>query len=101
LSYHPFFSGWRSCKKPDFSGKIRFFKAISEPAKTVIPTKVGIQNMLKLLDSGFRRNDEDGLLQLALSKNLSTQPKIFVYQKTGFFQKNPVFRKIYAYLFIR
>ncbi len=25
----------------------------------VIPTKVGIQNRLKLLDSGFRRNDSE------------------------------------------
>jgi len=40
-------------------------EAISKPAKTVIPAKVGIRNVLKKPDSGFCRNDEDGVLQLA------------------------------------
>ena len=32
-------------------------------SKNVIPTKVGIQKLLKLLDSGFRRNDEYGVMR--------------------------------------
>jgi len=53
-------------KIPCVSG-LKFFKteAISKPAKTVILMKVSIRNVLKLPNSGFRRNDEDRLLQLA------------------------------------
>jgi hypothetical protein len=36
---------------------------IAKLNKTVTPAKAGVQNMLKLLDSGFRRNDTKGLLQ--------------------------------------
>jgi len=33
---------------------------------SVAPAKAGAQKGLKRLDSGFRRNDEEGVLQLAL-----------------------------------
>jgi hypothetical protein len=39
---------------------------IAKPAYSVTPAKAGVQNALKRLDSGFRRNDAEGLLQLAL-----------------------------------
>jgi hypothetical protein len=38
---------------------------IAKPAYPVTPAKAGVQNALKRLDSGFRRNDAEGLLQLA------------------------------------
>ncbi len=38
---------------------------IAKPAYSVTPAKAGVQNALKRLDSGFRRNDVEGLLQLA------------------------------------
>jgi hypothetical protein len=38
---------------------------IAKPAYSVTPAKAGVQNALKRLDSGFRRNDAEGLLQLA------------------------------------
>jgi hypothetical protein len=43
-----------------------FFEPIAKPAYFVTPAKTGVQNALKRLDSGFRRNDAEGLLQLAL-----------------------------------
>ncbi len=44
------------------------------PAKfcrTVTPTKVGVQNILKRRHSGFRWNDVDGLLQEAQANRIS------------------------------
>jgi hypothetical protein len=38
---------------------------ISEQFCSVTPSKAGVQNTLKRLDSGFCRNDAEGLLQLA------------------------------------
>jgi len=38
---------------------------IAKPAHSVTPAKAGVQNALRRLDSGFRRNDAEGLLQLA------------------------------------
>jgi WD40 repeat protein/energy-coupling factor transporter ATP-binding protein EcfA2 len=45
-------------------GKLQMF---SLPYKTVTPAKAGVQT-LKTLDSGFRRNDDDGIMQLALQE---------------------------------
>jgi len=40
-------------------------EAVSKPAKTVTPEKTDVRNSLKILDSCFFRNDEEGVLQLA------------------------------------
>jgi len=40
-------------------------EALAKLNKTVTPAKAGVQNTLKRLDSGLRRNDTKGLLQEA------------------------------------
>jgi tyrosine-protein phosphatase YwqE len=45
--------------------KILLTEPIAKPAYSVTPAKAGVQNALKRLDSDFRRNDAEGLLQLA------------------------------------
>ncbi len=40
-------------------------EAIAKLTKTVTPEKKDVRNSLKILDSGFLRNDKDGVLQLA------------------------------------
>ncbi len=40
-------------------------EALAELANSVTPAKAGVQKFLKNLDSGFRRNDAQGLLQEA------------------------------------
>ncbi len=58
-------------------------KALAKFNRTVTPTQVGVQNIVKRLDSGFRGNDSDGLLREAqvychfdrlLSDRLSSLP---------------------------
>ena len=39
---------------------------IAKPVYSVTPAKAGVQNAMKRMDSGFRWNDAEGLLQLAL-----------------------------------
>jgi hypothetical protein len=49
------------------------FERLAKIGKTVTPTKVWVQKSLKILDSGFRRKDEDGLLQeVHLVPNIDT-----------------------------
>jgi hypothetical protein len=44
--------------------EVIYREAISKLLKTVTPAEAGVQKRLKILDSGFRRNDADGLLKL-------------------------------------
>ncbi len=44
-------------------------EALAKLDIAVTPAKAGVQNILKRLDSGFRRNDDDGLLQEAQSNS--------------------------------
>jgi hypothetical protein len=46
-----------------FYDSINFDGVVKSP-DSVIPAKAGIYNVLKLLDSGFRRNDEKGIFRL-------------------------------------
>ena len=45
---------------------IFLLKVLANLSTFVTPAKAGVQNALKRLDSGFRRNDNTGLLQEAL-----------------------------------
>jgi len=45
---------------------VKLLEALAKLNKTVTPAKAGVQNVLKRLDSCFRRNDGEGLLQEAL-----------------------------------
>jgi hypothetical protein len=51
----------------DLSEQGQTEEPIAKPAYSVTPAKAGVQNALKRLDSGFRRNDAEGFLQLALN----------------------------------
>jgi hypothetical protein len=54
--------------KTGFTGlkNLQFREPLAELNKTVTPVTSGVHKTLKNLDSGFRRNDVEGLLQEAL-----------------------------------
>jgi hypothetical protein len=47
------------------SPNVKKDEALAELSNSVTPEKAGVQKLLKNLDSGFRRNDAQGLLQEA------------------------------------
>ena len=55
-----------SFPKGDNQGYIfLMIELFSKLTKTVAPAEAGVQKRMKGLDSGFRRDDDDGLLQSA------------------------------------
>ncbi len=67
-------------QRTHFVGRICYTsEPIAKPAYSITPAKARVQNSLKRLDSSFRRNDAEGLLQLALCCN-----KFFLTHKALF-----------------
>jgi|GEM_PF-7056468 len=47
------------------------YEVLAKLNRAVIPAKAGVQNFLKRLDSCFRRNDGEGLLQEPLMTTIN------------------------------
>ena len=63
---------------------VKTHEALAELSNSVTPAKAGVQKLLKNLDSGFRRNDAQGLLQEARMLTRSKKAMSVRLSSTGF-----------------